>query len=293
MESSFCHSELVSESHYYLEDKKLRRYEGRLLSENSLSSNPPALLSSNKQPLSLSRKGRGKSASPFTLHPSLKRNAAFTLAEVLITLGIIGVVAALTLPSLISNHQKNVLVTQLKREVNVLTNGFKRILADEGIDSLCDSSIVDSCEQATGFTSKQVNINPQKFKNYFDLSLASSYKATTTMSGEVFLLADGACVFPTTGTTNTGAGMFFVDVNCNTAPNRWGMDMFILDFDEYGNMPSITENYSNNFEEMGDENVKTFCQDLKNTEPDDIGFGIFAVPLCFRAIVRNNWVFPY
>ena len=112
------------------------------------------------------------------------------------------------------------------------------------------------------------------------------------MSGEVFLLSDGACVFPTTG-TNTGAGMFFVDVNCNKPPNRWGMDMFILDFDEYGNMPSITENYSNNFEEMGDENVKTFCQDLKNTEPDDIGFGIFAVPLCFRAIVRNNWVFPY
>ena len=37
---------------------------------------------------------------------------AFTLAEVLITLGIIGVVAAMTMPALIANHRKTVLKTQ-------------------------------------------------------------------------------------------------------------------------------------------------------------------------------------
>ena len=39
---------------------------------------------------------------------------AFTLAEVLITLGIIGVVAAMTMPSLIANYKKKQAVTQLK-----------------------------------------------------------------------------------------------------------------------------------------------------------------------------------
>ena len=39
----------------------------------------------------------------------------FTLAEVLITLGIIGVVAALTLPSLITNYRKKQTVAQLKK----------------------------------------------------------------------------------------------------------------------------------------------------------------------------------
>ena len=34
------------------------------------------------------------------------RKIAFTLAEVLITLGIIGVIAAMTLPSLITNYQE-------------------------------------------------------------------------------------------------------------------------------------------------------------------------------------------
>ena len=34
-----------------------------------------------------------------------EKNSAFTLAEVLITLGIIGVVAAMTIPTLISKYQ--------------------------------------------------------------------------------------------------------------------------------------------------------------------------------------------
>lgn len=47
--------------------------------------------------------------------PSPARNVnsskAFTLAEVLITLGIIGIVAALTIPALIGNYQKQVTIT--------------------------------------------------------------------------------------------------------------------------------------------------------------------------------------
>ena len=82
----------------------------------------------------LSRKGRGKSSSRFTFHTSLKKRAAFTLAkgathaayfddvrrvaftlaEVLITLGIIGVVAAMTIPVLIQNHRNTVVETRLK-----------------------------------------------------------------------------------------------------------------------------------------------------------------------------------
>ena len=56
--------------------------------------------------LPLSRKGRGKCTSRFTLHTSLKKRAAFTLAEVLITLGIIGVIAAITMPSVIGHYKR-------------------------------------------------------------------------------------------------------------------------------------------------------------------------------------------
>ena len=44
------------------------------------------------------------------------KKAAFTLAEVLITLGIIGIVAAMTIPTLVSNYQKKVLKTQFTKK---------------------------------------------------------------------------------------------------------------------------------------------------------------------------------
>ena len=52
----------------------------------------------------------------------------FTLAEVLITLGIIGVVAALTLPNMIKNHQKRVMVAQLQRTYNAIVNAMPSYL---------------------------------------------------------------------------------------------------------------------------------------------------------------------
>ena len=42
------------------------------------------------------------------------RKSAFTLAEVLITLGIIGVVAALTIPSIVADYRNKQTATQLK-----------------------------------------------------------------------------------------------------------------------------------------------------------------------------------
>lgn len=45
----------------------------------------------------------------------MRKFDGFTLAEVLITLGIIGVVAALTLPALVQNYRNQVVETRLKR----------------------------------------------------------------------------------------------------------------------------------------------------------------------------------
>ena len=53
------------------------------------------------------------------------KKSAFTLAEVLITLGIIGIVAALTLPALISNYRKNVAETRLKHFYSTINQAIK------------------------------------------------------------------------------------------------------------------------------------------------------------------------
>lgn len=63
----------------------------------------------------------------------------FTLSEVLITLGIIGVVAAMTIPNLINEYQKTQSVTQLKKFYVDFTQGLQNFSQDSGCpnDLLC------------------------------------------------------------------------------------------------------------------------------------------------------------
>ena len=53
--------------------------------------------------------------------PKLSFNKGFTLAEVLVTLGIIGVVAALTMPTLIDNHRKAVTEARLEKFYSLMS----------------------------------------------------------------------------------------------------------------------------------------------------------------------------
>lgn len=56
----------------------------------------------------------------------------FTLAEVLVTLGIIGVVAAMTLPALVNKISENVLRQQFKKAYNTVSNALVRTYANNG-----------------------------------------------------------------------------------------------------------------------------------------------------------------
>ena len=60
------------------------------------------------------------------------RRAAFTLAEVLITLGIIGVVAAMTIPTLIADYQEKQTVTQLTKAYSMLAQAAQLMQVEYG-----------------------------------------------------------------------------------------------------------------------------------------------------------------
>lgn len=95
-----------------------------------------------------------KSAPTLTL-PHRGGNAhAFTLAEVLITLGVIGVVAAMTLPSLINNYQKIAYVNQLKAGYTLVNEGFQRMLALESVFDIEDTELMKAVAENGGDTDK-------------------------------------------------------------------------------------------------------------------------------------------
>ncbi len=71
---------------------------------------------------------------------------AFTLAEVLITLGIIGVVASLTLPSVIANYKEKVLVEQVQKAYSEMQNALKLYSAQ---NNCSDISCISNTNQTS------------------------------------------------------------------------------------------------------------------------------------------------
>ena len=72
-------------------------------------------------------------------------SAAFTLAEILITLGIIGIIAALTIPNLIYEYRKKSLETGLVRFYSTINQAFKLSAAENGDERQWTDFGEDSC----------------------------------------------------------------------------------------------------------------------------------------------------
>lgn len=98
-----------------------------------------------------------------------KNKRAFTLAEVLITLGIIGVVAAMTLPSVINKYKIKQLETAFKRSNSLITNALNLTAEEFGynnfkeLNSICgnisknDSENISNCMSQNNKLFKDIN----------------------------------------------------------------------------------------------------------------------------------------
>ena len=75
------------------------------------------------------------------------KKCAFTLAEVLITLGIIGMVAAMTIPTLMANVKAHQYSAKFKKTVSTLSNAAKMSQAQYGFDY---SGLTDKCNAKSG-----------------------------------------------------------------------------------------------------------------------------------------------
>ena len=100
--------------------------------------------------------------SRFTSHFSRKRTA-FTLAEVLITLGIIGIVAVMTLPNVINNFREKQLEAAFKKTNNVVMTALNETMAEYGLEGLAFKDLcpgyttVSACAQANNSYFNEIN----------------------------------------------------------------------------------------------------------------------------------------
>lgn len=190
----------------------------------------------------------------------------FTLAEVLVTLGIIGVVAAMTMPTLLNNTGNQQFVAKLKKVNSVLGQATIRAVEDHGMieDWGIKDGSADNLNRIFDYYKPYFNIvqdcendvtNPCTADTQL-LSLAGNGIGWSNAIGmgsgvRSFVLSDGTAVlmdaysnkedsslFGVTRNKLSNFIIFLVDVNGDKKPNRLGRDVFIFLLTQEGIIPA-------------------------------------------------------
>ena len=200
------------------------------------------------------------------------RKIAFTLAEVLITLGIIGIVAAMTMPVLIQKTKEKETISKLKKFNSVMNQAFTIAkvqngeVEDWGLQVAGMSVDPDENQQAISkqitdkvwdILSPNLKITSRCKRTEDDCQGYDRYSLDGTKFGEfrpIAVFADGSVIVGTTvfnatcnGVRGTSenlkhiCGEVFVDINGPKPPNATGKDVFIFYFTKYGVLPAGTK----------------------------------------------------
>ena len=216
----------------------------------------------------------------------------FTLAEVLITLGIIGVVAAVTLPSLQVNVNKQALSTQLSKAYSQFSEGLKMYMTNNSLDEF-DYSKFDPDTFARNYLQVQYVCTSRRDSNCF----ADKYTYIDSSSGQYLSRAELANSFLSEGQKGyilrdgtiayISADLITFDVNNKKGPNKVGYDLHRVLINKDGSVgPSIASAFEDPAK-RDSEIKKEFENCKKGNTGGDYGMG------CFTHLLRNNFKFDY
>lgn len=189
---------------------------------------------------------------------------AFTLAEVLITLAIIGVVAAMTIPVLIQKTNETQTISKVKKVYSALCGVYQQLIAENGDMASAINAAPDKWDFSTTFSPKMKilkicganeSIDTGCFPNaeYKYVNGAGTETNFATNGQPTLLTTDGtAYAFSlsnidcdTHNSANTSSplyntcGSISVDIDGpNKGPTQWGRDLFNFIVTEKGVYPS-------------------------------------------------------
>ncbi len=226
---------------------------------------------------------------------------AFTLSEVLITLVIIGVIAAITVPTIVAAHQKEELRTAFMKTYSDLNNFSKKFYFDKA-ESFTEYSYINGARKAS-----------QEFMNYFNMTTATAsndrWDTPTEERDRAYKLKrfDGGPVYsnfcdetgyhsdisgrlyrfndsPTWGDENVNGPVICVDINGQKGPNRMGKDYFFFIFtidgraipmgmDDEHNTPIAASSSGRNFFNKGPE----YCKRKPSSDAENLSCAYYAL----------------
>jgi len=159
----------------------------------------------------------------------MKKNSctAFSLAEVLVTLAVIGVIATLTIPTLLQNKQKQDTVARLQKAYTTLAQAIKKSELDNGPLETWDYN--DPTYFMNTYIAPYLNVIKKCSINESGCwasnnrlyHIKGSYESLPSQTR--ILLNDGTFLAFNTG---DGHAHFYVDIDGSKGPSRFGRDVF-------------------------------------------------------------------
>ena len=288
-ENTLCHSERSEESQSLanIVSKKILNY-------------PTSTLPCNARP----SQTRGAEVQDDWLSSLSKvredKKPAFTLAEVLITLGIVGIIAAMTLPMLAENYQRRIVETRLKKFYTTFNQAILRSIDVNGpIDGW--GYLINDEKDANNNNINKVAVTNEVFDLYLrpHLNIVQTQKIVYTNNTEQWLyyLSDGSAFMYASTWHNRDIIYYPKDpVKCLMQPatNRTGVCGFYFTFLGYSAYfardPRSRHNYGKGLDPL--KYVWDGSEEALYTEPQyNYGCSLSGV-YCTALIQYNDWQFP-
>ncbi len=181
----------------------------------------------------------------------MKKNKAFTLAEVLITLVIIGVIAAITVPTIIANSQEQEIKTALKKAHSIIQQALKFYYIDYG--EFARGSDFEPRTFKEVFKRHFNVMNDYGINGYFNANKNQDNYKTLNGNSNLnyyifddgqFDLIDGMFIMIENPSFGEGNNRVFIAVDVNghdKKPNRLGKDLFFFQVNNEGQLAAMGE----------------------------------------------------
>jgi len=185
------------------------------------------------------------------------KRKAFTLVEVLIVIGIIGIVSAITISIVKPEREKQITISQFKKYHSVISSAFNNYASDNDCaGNMADCEIFNNGASYSGAFSEKVwnaikpylkvmrdcgsTVSSGCIENYSSLMNVISMYGDSFNYGTKSILADGVALqivdYPNNCTTDRSStnstplhdvcGYFILDFNGKSLPNKLGRDVF-------------------------------------------------------------------
>lgn len=178
---------------------------------------------------------------------------AFTLAEVLVTLGVVGIIAALTIPQLMTATNYKETVTSVKEAYSILSQAYKMTEKDYGDAShwYLNDNVADAINLLKP-NLKVLNDCTDKSAGCLPTALEGLGSGSWTADGQypALILSNGMSLTASTHNADCDSNFgdsislqhvcqyFVVDTNGLKGPNTHGRDLFGFYLTQYGFIPT-------------------------------------------------------